>query len=157
MRRLRSLTGLDLSELMPAPGVDLRQRDIPRLARAVLAVYTANLRLVRLLAAEFGFRPIFFWQPVIATKRVKTVDEERWEGDYTTDPAARRALYRAIVAARRGSAELAAAADAVDLSALFDDRADPVYIDLYHLSEAGNASVAEAMLPHVARAAAARA
>ena len=33
---------------------------------------------------------------------------------------------------------------------------DPVYVDLYHLSEAGNAAVAEAMLPHVARAAAAR-
>ena len=93
---------------------------------------------------------------MIATKRVKTADEARWESDYTKDPAVRRALYRAIVAARRGSAELAGAADAVDLSAVFDERADPVYIDLYHLSEAGNAAVAEAMLPHVARAAAAR-
>ncbi len=156
IRRLRRLTGLDLQGPLPAPEVDLRQLDIPALARAVLAVYTANLRLVRLLAAEFGFRPIFFWQPVIATKRVKTADEARWESDYTKDPAVRRALYRAIVAARRGSAELAGAADAVDLSALFDERADPVYIDLYHLSEAGNAAVAEAMLPHVARAAAAR-
>jgi hypothetical protein len=156
LRRLRRLTRLELRGPMPAPGVDLRQLDIPHLARAVLAVYLANLRLVRLLAAEFGFCPIFFWQPVIATKRVKTADEQRWEGDYTTDPAARRALYRAIVAARRDSAELADAADAVDLSALFDDRADPVYIDLYHLSEAANAAVAEAMLPHLARAAAAR-
>ncbi len=156
IRRLRRLTGLDLQGPLPAPEVDLRQLDIPGLARAVLAVYTANLRLVRLLAAEFGFRPIFFWQPVIATKRLKTADEAHWESDYTKDPAARRALYRAIVAARRGSAELAGAADAVDLSALFDERADPVYIDLYHLSEAGNAAVAEAMLPHVACAAAAR-
>jgi lysophospholipase L1-like esterase len=153
IRRLRRLTGLDLRGPMAAPEVDLRQLDLSRLARAVLAVYMANLRVVRLLASEFGFRPIFFWQPVIATKRVKTADEARWEGDYTKDPAARRALYAAIVAARRGSAELAGAADAVDLSALFDDRADPVYIDLYHLSEAGNAAVAEAMLPHVARAA----
>jgi hypothetical protein len=156
MRRLRRLTGLDLRGPMPAPEVDLRQRDIPRLAGAVLAVYTANLRLVRALASEFGFRPIFFWQPVIATKRVKTADEQRWENDYTKDPAARRALYAAIVAARRGSAELADAADAVDLSALFDDWTDPVYIDLYHLSEDGNAAVVEAMLAHVAHAAAAR-
>ena len=156
IRRLRRLTGLDLQGPLPAPEVDLRPLDLPGLARAVLAVYTGNLRLVRLLAAEFGFRPIFFWQPVIATKRVKTADEARWESDYTKDPAVRRALYRAIVGARRGSAELAGAADAVDLSALFDERVDPVYIDLYHLSEAGNAAVAEAMLPHVARAAAAR-
>jgi hypothetical protein len=156
LRRLRRLSGLDLRGPMPAAAVDLRRLDIPHLARAVLAVYMANLRLVRLLASEFGFRPIFFWQPVIATKRVKTPDEQRWEGDYTADPAARRALYTAIVAARRGSAELADAGDAVDLSALFDNWADPVYIDLYHLSEAGNAAVVEAMLPHVVRVAAAR-
>ena len=37
----------------------------------------------------------------------------------------------------------------IDLSALFDDWTEPVYIDLYHLSEAGNAAVAEAMLPAV--------
>ena len=156
MRRLRRLTGLGLRGPMPAPEVDLRHLDIPRLAGEVLAVYAANLRLVRALASEFDFHPLFFWQPVIVTKRVKTADEQRWENDYTKDPAARRALYAAIVAARRGSAELADAADTVDLSALFDGRADPVYIDLYHLSEAGNAAVAEAMLPHVARAATAR-
>jgi hypothetical protein len=114
------------------------------------------MRLVRMLAGEFGFRPLFFWQPVITTKRRKTPDEERWERDYTSDPAARRALYTAIVAARRQSPELAESAAAVDLSALFDEQSDPVYIDLYHLSEAGNTAVAEAMLPHVLEAVAAR-
>jgi lysophospholipase L1-like esterase len=156
LRRLRRLTGLGMHGPMPAAEVDLSRVDMPRLARAVLETYTANLRLVRLLAAQFGFCPIFFWQPVIATKRAKTVDEERWENDYTQDPTARRALYKAIVAERRGAPDLADAADAVDLSALFDDRAEPVYIDLYHLSEAGNAAVAEAMLPYIARAASAR-
>jgi lysophospholipase L1-like esterase len=156
LRRLRRVTGLGLHGPMPAADVDLSRVDMPRLARNVLETYTANLRLVRLLAAQFGFYPIFFWQPVITTKRAKTADEERWEKDYTQDPAARRALYKAIVAERRGAPDLVDAADAVDLSALFDDRADPVYIDLYHLSEAGNAAVAEAMLPYVARAASAR-
>jgi lysophospholipase L1-like esterase len=156
LRRLRRVTGLGLHGPMPAADVDLSRVDMPRLARNVLETYTANLRLVRLLAAQFGFCPIFFWQPVITTKRAKTADEERWEKDYTQDPAARRALYKAIVAERRGAPDLVDAADAVDLSALFDDRADPVYIDLYHLSEAGNAAVAEAMLPYVARAASAR-
>jgi lysophospholipase L1-like esterase len=155
-RRLRQLTGLELRGPMPTPEIDLSRVDIARLARSVLVAYAANLRLVRLLASEFGFHPIFFWQPVITTKRVKTADEQRWERDYTRDPAGRRALYAAIVAERRADPELADAGDAIDLSALFDDRADPVYIDLYHLSEAGNAAVAEAMLPHIAKATAAR-
>ena len=122
----------------------------PRLAREVIAVYSFNLRVVRLLAREFRFQPLFFWQPVITTKQVKTPDEQRWTGDYTSDPARRRDLYTAVVAERRGCRELAGIPGAVDLSALFDDRRDPVYIDLYHLSEAGNAAVAEAMLPTVA-------
>jgi lysophospholipase L1-like esterase len=153
LRRLRRLTGLALRGPLPPAAVDLAPVDLKELARAVVAVYAANLRLVRLLAAEYGFRPLFFWQPVITTKRVKTADEARWENDYTRDPQARRALYSAIVAARRGDPDLADAADVVDLSGLFDDRSDPVYIDLYHLSEAGNAAVAEAMLPHIAGAA----
>jgi hypothetical protein len=156
VRRLRGWSGLPLRGPMPGAEIDLSHIDLDRLAEAVVAAYAANLRLVRMLAGEFGFRPLFFWQPVITTKRWKTPDEERWERDYTSDPAARRALYTAIVAARRQSPELAESAAAVDLSALFDEQSDPVYIDLYHLSEAGNTAVAEAMLPHVLEAVAAR-
>ncbi len=153
LRRLRRLTGLPLRGPLPAAEADLSQVDIPGLARAVLACYRANLRLIRLLAREHDFRPIFFWQPAITTKRFKTADEARWENDYTKTPQMRRRLYEAIVAERRACPELALAADAVDLSALFDDCNDPVYVDLYHLSEGGNAAVAEAMAPAVAAAA----
>jgi hypothetical protein len=117
-----------------------------------VAGYVSNLRLVRLMAREYGFQPLFFWQPVITTKRLQTSDEQRWANDHTCDPDGRRNLYTAVVTARRCRGELAEAPDAIDLSALFDDWLGPVYIDLYHLSEAGNAAVAEAMLPAVAAA-----
>ena len=121
-------------------------------AADVTAAYAANLRLLRVLAREYRFHPLFFWQPVITTKRFKTSDERRWVNDYTSDPTRRQLLYDAIVNERRGHAELCGAADAIDLSGLFDDWEDPVYIDLYHLSEAGNRAVAEAMLPFVVAA-----
>jgi len=89
---------------------------------------------------------------VITTKKTKTADEQRWERDYTHDPVSRARLYVAIIGERRGCRQLADASDTVDLSALFDAWTEPVYIDLYHLSEAGNAAVAEAMLPPVAAA-----
>jgi lysophospholipase L1-like esterase len=152
LRRLRQLTGLPLHGPSPVGDVDLSRVDVPRLAREVIAVYASNLRLVRLLAGEYGFQPVFFWQPVITTKKLQTRDERRWGKDYTSDPARRRLLYEAIIAERRCCPELINAADTIDLSALFDDRTDPVYIDLYHLSEAGNAAVAEAMLPAVEEA-----
>ncbi|MGH7113226.1 MAG: hypothetical protein ACREE9_01880 [Stellaceae bacterium] len=147
LRRLRQLTGLPLRGPMPAAEADLSRVDVAGLAAQVVAVYAANLRLVRLLAREYGFRPVFFWQPVLTTKRALTADEQRWDKDYTSDPERRRRLYAAILAARRGCRDIAEAPDTVDLSALFDDWTDPVYIDLYHLSEKGNAAVAAAMLP----------
>jgi hypothetical protein len=152
LRRLRQLTQLPLRGPLPAGEADLSRHDLAKLARNVISTYMANLRLVRLLAGEYGFEAIFFWQPVITTKILKTRDEQRWAADYSKHPDRRMLLYQAIVGERRGCPELVDAADAVDLSALFDAWTDPVYIDLYHLSEAGNAAVAEAMLPAVAAA-----
>jgi len=152
LRRLRRLTGLPLRGPLPLEQTDLARIDLAKLAREVVAAYAGNVRLVRLLAREYRFRALFFWQPVITTKKFKTADEQRWADDYTSDPVRRRLLYDAVIGVRRRLPELVAAPDAIDLSALFDDCADPVYIDLYHLSEAGNAAVAAAMLPIVAEA-----
>ena len=153
VRRLRQLTGLPLRGPLQSEQADLLRVDLAELARDVVAVYLGNLRLARLLARDYGFQLIFFWQPVITTKRRKTPDEQRWLNDYTDEPEQRRLFYNAVLRERRSRPEFAEASDTFDLSALFDDRADPVYIDLYHLSEAGNAAVAEAMLPAVADAA----
>jgi lysophospholipase L1-like esterase len=149
LRRLRQLTGLPLRGPASVAPADLSRVDLAGLAREVIAVYAQNLRLVRTLGREYGFHPIFFWQPVITTKAAKTTDEQRWERDYTDDPEGRTRLYNAIINERRRCAEFAPRADVVDLSALFDSCVDPVYIDLYHLSEAGNAAVAEAMVAAV--------
>jgi lysophospholipase L1-like esterase len=152
VRRLRELTGLPLRGPLPAGRSDLAAVDIPTLARDVVDAYAANLRLIRLLAGAYSFRPLFFWQPVITTKRDKTADERFFESEFTGSLDARRRLFAAVIDERRRHPELAEAADAIDLSRLFDDRPDPVYIDLYHLSEAGNAAVAEAMLSALAAA-----
>ena len=151
LRRLRGLTGLSLRGPLPAEQTDLSRVDIKDLAHRVVSAYLGNVRLVRLLGREYGFQPVFFWQPAITTKRHTTPDERRWLDDYTADPETRRRLYDAILAERRRNSHFVDAADAFDLSALFDDRTDAVYIDLYHLSEAGNAAVAAAMLPIVER------
>jgi hypothetical protein len=156
LRRLRRLTGLRLRGPLPVEQTDLSQVDLAQLARDVIETYVGNVRLARLLGREYGFQPIFFWQPMITTKKFKTEDEQRWLDDYTNDPERRRLLYKAILGERRCNPDLVHAADTVDLSALFDDWTDPVYIDLYHLSEIGNAAVATAIRPIVDAALAVR-
>jgi hypothetical protein len=152
LRRLRRLTGMALRHPASVPPADLSRIDLEALAHDVIAVYCANLRVLRALAYAYGFTPLFFWQPVITTKDHKTADEERSSRDHIRDPDSRARLWNAIIAERRCCPELTEAADTIDLSALFDACSEPVYIDLYHLSEAGNAAVAEAMLPTVAAA-----
>jgi hypothetical protein len=152
MRRLRRLTGLPLRGPLSMEQTDLARVDLAALAREVIAIYLSNVRLVRLLAREYRFWPLFFWQPVIMTKKLTTTDEQRWVDDYTVNPERRRLLYEMILAERRNCPGHVNAADAVALSALFDDWTDPVYIDLYHLSEAGNSAIAVAMMPIVAGA-----
>jgi lysophospholipase L1-like esterase len=152
LRRLRRLSGLRLLGPLPGPDTDLSRIDLAALAEAVVAAYAANLRLVRLLARAHGFATLFFWQPVITTKAQKSADESRFEADYTTDVELRRRFYELVRDAYRRHPEIAGAGDTIDLSAVFDRLTGPVYIDAFHLSETGNAIVAEAMLARVAAA-----
>jgi len=147
VRRLRELTGLPLRGPLPTAGPDLGSADIERLATEVVGIYAANVRLVRLLAASYGFQAVFFWQPVITTKRVKTADELFFEAEFTRDVYRRREFFALVQAAYEAHPELRGASDTLDLSRLFDEHAWPLYIDLYHVTEPGNAAVAEAMLP----------
>ena len=152
LRYLRKLTGLELPG--PGPRVEfarLGERDLPRLARALVAAYAANVRMIRLLARDYGFQALFVWQPIPASKKVKSPDEQKWD-NMGFDVAARRRLLAAVVAEFRRNPELGGSADFLDLSALFDDETKPVYIDYCHLSEEANATVAEAIMPALKRA-----
>lgn len=125
----------------PAP---LGPADVERLADEVLRNYARNIRIADALAAEYGFATLYFWQPAIFTRKKPTAYESGLvkEGDTT--------LFRAVYAKRASYPALARLAHAIDISGLFDDREEGVYYDAHHLTERGNALVADAMLPHVA-------
>jgi hypothetical protein len=152
MRRLRKWTGLALRGPLPGGPVDLHRIALDELAEQVVEAYAANLRLVSLLAQSYGFHPLFFWQPVITTKQSKTSDELYFEAEHAVDLTLRRRFFDLVITAYRRHPELSDAADTIDLSRLFDEVTEPLYIDLYHLSEPGNAAVAAAMLPAVVAA-----
>ena len=150
LRRLREWTGLDLRGPLPrSRHVLLSEEQLAPLARAVIEIYAANVRMIRVLACAYGFHALFFWQPVLASKKVKSENELRWEKTAARDIAKRRQLVAASHDAFRRHPDLKGASDVVNLSSLFDDEAKPVYLDFSHLSETANVTVAEAMLPTV--------
>lgn len=152
LRRVRKLTGIRFQGPYPRHlPVCLSTQEEQALAAAVIANYAANVQTARMLAAQHGFQVLFFWQPTLVTKRVKSPHEQRYLSDGTGDLAFRERLFAAIGQAWRQHPALAGQPDCIDISTIFDHIETPVYIDPFHLAEDGNAQVAEAMLPALTR------
>lgn len=117
------------------------------LARATTDRYLANVRLIRAIAAEYGVKTLFVWQPAILYKDHKTTqeatfyeaNETQWPGFESFHSAVDRAVAESI-----GGAE-----DFVNLSHLFAETTEYTFIDRVHLTEDGNFRVAQALLPDI--------
>jgi lysophospholipase L1-like esterase len=115
------------------------------LARGVVEGYRANVGIVDALAKQYGFRPLFLWQPVVFSK-ARPVPFEREEAAKYAWAAP---IFAEVARAIKGAAELQDRSDFVDLSGLFDEDDGLIYIDYCHTTEAGDARVAEAILPRL--------
>jgi lysophospholipase L1-like esterase len=121
------------------------EEEIQALAAQVVAGYTANVKIVETLARGYGFRPLFFWQPVVFTKPKLTGFEQEEVARYAWAESTFRAAYRKI----RDSAELRADPAFTDLSEIFVDEANLVFIDYCHTTESANARIAARMADRV--------
>ncbi|MDR3621003.1 MAG: GDSL-type esterase/lipase family protein [Paludisphaera borealis] len=115
------------------------------LARGVVDGYRANIAIVDALAKQYGFRPLFVWQPVVFSKAKPVPFEQEEAAKYAwTAP-----IFAEVARAIQDAADLKARRDFVDLSDVFREADDLVFIDYCHTTEAGNARIAEAVLPHI--------
>jgi lysophospholipase L1-like esterase len=127
----------------PAPGSSspLPDATMRRLAGDVADRYVANVSMVEALARGYGFRPFFFWQPVIFTKaELAAVEREEAQRYAWTEPA-----FRAVYEQIRTSPKLNADTSFHDLSGIFGDQQQLVFIDYCHTTETANARIAEQM------------
>ncbi len=125
-------------------------RDDAAIAQGVLDRYAENMRIVNALAELYGFRVLYFWQPIVSGKRTLTPHEEKsqdWRGS--------RPFFMEVYGRERRDARLKSFDNFFDFSDLFSDSPDSVFIDFNHLNERGNAVVAQAMLRPVIAALAA--
>ncbi|MCB2263375.1 MAG: hypothetical protein LGR52_10660 [Candidatus Thiosymbion ectosymbiont of Robbea hypermnestra] len=108
-------------------------------------IYAANLAFVASLGRRYGFESLFYWQPHIFSKRRRSASEQAAAESLFPTRKAFEAIYREV----RRSATLRDQTGFRDISALFDDLAEPYYVDGTHLSESGNRLVAEVMAEDV--------
>ncbi|WP_133511308.1 SGNH/GDSL hydrolase family protein [Candidatus Thiosymbion oneisti] len=114
--------------------------------RQAVRVYQTNLTLVESLGRGYGFDPLFYWQPIIFSKRHRSPWEEILAGFAFSTKQAYDTIYRRV----RQSESLNSHPRFRNISALFDDSGEPYYVDqFHHLSEAGNRRVAAAIADDV--------
>jgi len=141
-RRLGGASESAQSQVVPAT---FKVPDVPE---GVVQRFEANVTLVQALGRSFGFRPLFFWQPTVFTKRALVPVEREEAQKYAWAEAFMNHVYDCM----RASPQLKSDAAFRDLSAIFDDTEGLVFIDYCHTTEAANARIASAMAERVLEA-----
>ncbi len=102
-------------------------------------IYQENIKLIRAMAKEYGFSYHFFWQPVIFTKKQHSAFEQEllnthqfWQ-TFCVDVYAH--LHQTISEQAHENFS--------NLSTVFDNHSETLYVDPLHICEAGNQMVAD--------------
>jgi hypothetical protein len=113
------------------------------LARGVVEAYRTNLETVKALSQHFGFQVLFYWQPLLYDKMPLTAYEEDNKKAHAKFQKFFEKTYQAI---RTSNVERSHAGMFHDLSRVFSDTRDPVFVDWCHMGEKGNALIADRMM-----------
>ncbi len=140
-RRLRPRTPMATGPIASRPTLPVNDK----IARQTAHMYESNLALIEFLGRRHGFDPLFYWQPIIFSKRHRSPHEQTM--------AERASMYMKILTDGyrrvRQSEALNNNPRFHDISDLFDDAEESYYLDRVHLSEPGNRLIAEAMVDDV--------
>jgi len=153
LTRLRFLQKVQPFSL-PGPLPDMRPSTSDD-AQALLTSYAATIRVVEGLGREFGFVPIYVWQPAIHSTRksLSPVEAQILKG-IQEDGFGQRLIevHRQAAAGIQSVAGQVAGDRFLNLSGVFDQEIGPIFADwLGHTYESANEPLAAALVPSVTR------
>ncbi|OIO40377.1 hypothetical protein CO154_01930 [Candidatus Pacearchaeota archaeon CG_4_9_14_3_um_filter_31_7] len=91
-------------------------------------VYLENVKLVKILAEEYDFKTFFYWQPSVYSKDNLSEDEK--------NKIAKDETYKKLYFDVKDIVD--ESQDVIDISDVFDEHYESIFIDPYHTSEEGN-------------------
>jgi hypothetical protein len=136
----RRITGRDLLHVEWEPSIYPPPHQV---ANEVVRVYSWNVTFVRNLGQIYGFKTLFYWQPVVFTKDKLTV----YEQEVANEANEFRRYYEAAAIATK--TQLADVDMFHDISNVFSGDSKPYFIDTAHITGPGNEIVARRMLNDV--------
>lgn len=121
-------------------------RDHDALAQEVIARYKSNVRMANALASQYGFKVLFYWQPTIFQKKHLTEYED---SSHQHVRSIESFFLRTYALAQQSIGKHDRYTRVRDLSLLFSNIREPLYVDWCHLAELGNALIAREMASDV--------
>ena len=128
------------------PALDEVASDDPSGASGLASTYFGNLELLKALGEHYHFKYRLYWQPTIFQKANLTAYERRERAKARAFEEFFREAY-ATVRQRQPAAETDPPFR--DLSLVFADVPQPVFLDWVHIGESGNATIARIMATDV--------
>jgi lysophospholipase L1-like esterase len=125
--------------------------DRKALSRAVVETYFNNIKLVRALSKSYGFTCIFYWQPVIYLKQHLTEYERRSLEIDVNYPGMKEFYLDTYAFLKQRAAGLESGVPFHDISSIFSEMHDPIYVDFNHMGDKGNSLIAQRMIEDFVR------
>jgi len=120
--------------------------DNPPGAAGVAAAYFGNRELLQSLSSHFHFKCLLYWQPTIFQKTSLTRYEQMERGKARAFEQFFRKAYATV---RQDSSGRRPDGAFRDLSLVFADVRQPMFVDWVHLGESGNEAIAKIMATDV--------
>lgn len=120
--------------------------DKATLAHKVAETYLNNINLVKALSNAYGFKCLFYWQPMIYLKQHLTEYERMSIGLDCNYPGMKEIYLDTYALMRERAAGLKNDIAFHDISSIFSDTHEPIYIDFNHIGEKGNSLIAQRMV-----------
>src|SRR5262249_44200595 len=97
------------------------------------------------LSRSYGFTSLFYWQPVIYTKQGLTEYERQSLELDVHYPGMKEFYLDTYAALRKSSAGLDKSVAFHDISSIFSDIREPIFVDFNHMGGKGNRQIAKRM------------
>jgi lysophospholipase L1-like esterase len=114
------------------------EQETDKLASETVDIYFENVNLISYLEGKYGFKTLFYWQPIIFNK----LNLSQYEQKEAEKVDYQRQFVTAVRDKIRENQLSEKSAKVHDISDIFEDLRKPVFLDLCHISEYGNSVVA---------------
>ena len=116
----------------------IKRNNIDGLEKEIVGIYLNNLKINDGISKVYGFKTMFYWQPVIYYKKILTNFEERFNHDEEM-----KILYFKTYDILQQEKPILAKYNFYDISRILAHSKKSLYIDYCHLNEEGNNEIAD--------------